>query len=72
MPEHIIMQDTKLFRLQLFLAIPPSTIHVGVVVVVVGRSWQATNVPQPVGLLYRRLLNVPHSSGGSWNYYERE
>jgi hypothetical protein len=26
------------------------------VVVVVGRSWQATNVPQPVGLLYRPLF----------------
>jgi hypothetical protein len=54
-----------------------------IVVVVVGRSWQATNVPQPAGLVYRPLFwtfrspayemppsayrRVPHSSGGSWN-----
>jgi hypothetical protein len=61
-------------------------VNVVVVVVVVGRSWQATNVLQPVGLSYRPLWtfqlfatrcpraprHVPHSSGGSWNYYERE
>jgi hypothetical protein len=56
---------------------------IALVVVVVGRSWQATNVPQHAGLLYRPLFwtfqspayampprtyrRVPHSSGGSWN-----
>jgi hypothetical protein len=35
----------------------PTVLHlyIVVVVVVVGRSWQATNVLQPVGLLYRPL-----------------
>jgi hypothetical protein len=34
-----------------------SRLHLAlVVVVVVGRSWQATNVPQPAGLLYRPLF----------------
>jgi hypothetical protein len=31
-------------------------LYVMVVVVVVGRSWQATNVPQPAGLLYRYVM----------------
>jgi hypothetical protein len=48
-----------------------------------GRPWQATDVLQPAGLLYRPLWTfqlwppdtpaptdrVPHSSGGSWNLW---